>query len=196
MHFIPDTEDEDSAAETFWPEGYKQAIREDVRAAIASQLIGRRRYRRVYRRGYKETFSSYEQFLDRLADMVAIGAENGADDAFDEVVDAFLEEDALPLPRRYAGYLWPRPLPPGTAERLRGVIVEEYSHESIYRFAYDVGYKREFASFDEYMNYIAGLVMTGVENGANDTLEKVYRSFMRLDRLLPVRRYPRRLKMW
>ena len=196
MHFMPDTEDEDSAAETFWPEGYKQVIREDVRVAVATQLGNRKRFRRVYRRGYGDRFSSYEQFLDRVADMVAIGAENGADNAFDEIVDAFLEEDALPELGRYVSYFWPESLPREVRERLRKVIVDEYSADDVYRFAYSAGYKNDYPTFDEYVNQVAEVVMTGTMNGANDTLERIYRSFMGLDRLLPVRRYPRRLKMW
>ena len=196
MHFMPDTEDEDSAAETFWPEGYKQVIREDVRTAVAAQLSTRRRFRGVYRRGYADRFSSYEQFLDRVADMVAIGAENGADNAFDEIVDAFLEEDALPELGRYVSYFWPQSLPGDVRERLRRVIVDEYSEDDIYRFAYNAGYKNDYPTLDEYLNQVAEVVMTGTVNGANDTLERIYRSFMTLDRLLPVRRFPRRLKMW
>ena len=38
MHYLPDTEDEDSAAEKFWPEGYKQIIREEVPARVSAQL--------------------------------------------------------------------------------------------------------------------------------------------------------------
>lgn len=196
MHFMPDTEDEDSAAETFWPEGYKQVIREDVRRVIAEHLNDIKRFRRVYRKGYTESFTGYEQFLGRVADMVAIGAENGADDAFDEIVDAFLEEDALPEMRRYTSYLWPDPLPHEVVERLRRVIVDEYGEDNVYSFTYKVGYKNDFSSYGEYMDYVAGLVMNGVMNGANDTLERIYRSFMNYNRLLPVRRYPRRLKMW
>jgi len=195
MHFMPDTEDEDSAAEMFWPEGYKQVIREDVRRAIVAQLTGKRRFRRVYRNGYSERYSSYEEFLDKVADIVTIGAENGADDAFDEIMDAFLEEEALPVLRRYAGYSWPDALPREVREPLRRSIVDEYSQDDVYLFAYKVGYKNDFDTFDEYINRVAELVKTGVKNGAEDTLEQIYRSFISLDRLRPVRRYPRRLKV-
>lgn len=196
MHFMPDTEDEDSAAEMFWPEGYKQVIREDVRRAIAAQLSRKKRFRRVYRQGYRERFSSYEEFLDKVADMVTIGAENGADDAFDEIVDALLEEEALPEMCRYTGYFWPNALPRDVREDLHRVIVDEYSQDDVYSFAYSVGYKNDFSTFDEYIGRVAELVETGVMNGANDALEGIYRSFMELGRLTPVRRYPRRLKMW
>ncbi len=196
MHFMPDTEDEDSAAEKFWPEGYKQVIREDVHRTVATQLGRKRRFRRVYRQGYSELFSSYEEFLDKVADMVAIGAENGADDAFDEVVDSLMEEEALPELRRYTGYFWPNALPRDVREELHRVIVDEYSQDDVYRFSYSVGYKNDFTTFDDYINRVAELVENGAMNGANDTLEGIYRSFMELNRLMPVRRYPRRLKMW
>jgi hypothetical protein len=196
MHFMPDTEDEDSAAETFWPEGYKQVIREDVRRAILARLIAKKRFRRVYRNGYSDRYPSYKEFLDKVADMVAIGAENGADDAFDEVMDSFLEEEALPELRRYSSYSQPDALPRDVRERLRRSIVDEYSQDDVYLYAYKVGYKNDFNTLDEYLNRVADLVENGAKNGAEDTLEQIYRSFIMLDRLRTVRRYPRRLKMW
>lgn len=196
MHYMPDTEDEDSAAENFWPEGYKQVIRTDVRQAIISQLNGRKRFRRVYREGYSEKYSRYEEFLDRIADMVAIGAENGADDAFDEITDVFMEEAALPEVRRYPHYSWPEAFPQMVKKRLEEVIVDEYSQDNVYSFTYKVGYRNDFSSYDEYMNQVAKIVVTGAMNGANDMLEGIYRSFMRLSPLVPARRHPRRLKIW
>ena len=196
MHFMPDTEDEDSAAETFWPEGYKQVIREGVRRVILAQLIGKRRFRRVYRNGYSYRYLSYEEFLDKVADMVAIGAENGADDAFDEIMDSFLEEEALPASRKYTSYSWPDALSRDVREQLQRSIIDEYSQDGVYLYAYKVGYKNDFDTFDEYINRVAELVEAGAKNGAEDTLEQIYRTFIILDRLRTVRRYPRRLKMW
>ena len=195
MHFIPDTEDEDSAAEVFWPEGYKQVIREDVPGKVVGQLAAQGRYRRLYGQVYDDSYASYEQFLERLAEMVAIGAENGADDAFDEILDSFLEEDALPHPRVYTGYLWPEALGEDTRDRVRQIVVNEYGEDDIFRFAYDVGYKNDFGSYREYLERVADIVVAGARNGANDALDGIYRSFMDRDRLLPLRRYPRRLKM-
>jgi hypothetical protein len=196
MHYMPDTEEEDSAAETFWPEGYKQVIRTDVRQAIGSQLNGKKRFRRVYREGYSEKYSSYEQFLDRIADMVAIGAENGADDTFDDIVDALLAEEALPEERKYTRYFWPEIFPPKVKEKFRRIIVDEYSEDNVYDFAYKVGYRNDFSSFDEYINKVAKIVTTGSMNGANDMLEGIYRSFTHLSPLTPARRHSRRLKNW
>ena len=195
MHFIPDTEDEDSAAEVFWPEGYKQVIREDVPGTVVGQLAAGRRYRRLYGQVYDDRYASYQQFLERLAEMVAIGAENGADDAFDEILDSFLEEGALPDPRVYTGYLWPETLGEDTRDRVRQIVVNEYGEDDIFRFAYDVGYKNDFGSYREYLERVADVVVAGARNGANDALDGIYRSFMDRDRLLPLRRYPRRLKM-
>ena len=195
MHFIPDTEDEDSAAEVFWPEGFKQVIRDDVPGSIVGQLAVERRYRRLYRQVYVDRFASYQQFLERLAEMVAIGAENGADDAFDEILDSFLEEEALPDPLVYAAYLWPEALGGDTRDRVRQIVVNEYGEDDIFRFAYDVGYKNDFGSYREYLERVGDVVVAGARNGANDALDGIYRSFMDRDRLLPQRRYPRRLKM-
>jgi hypothetical protein len=196
MHFMPDTEDEDSAAETFWPEGYKQVIREDLRQAVARELEARRRFRKVYSQVYAERYPSYEDFLTKVADMVAVGAENGADEAFDEIVDAFLSESALPDQRRYVAYLWPATLPRKVRDKLHAVIVDEYRQDDIYRFAYQVGYKDDFPTFDDFMDQVAQLVMTGTRNGADDMLEGIYRSMMMRERLAPARRNPRRLKTW
>lgn len=195
MHFVPDTEDEDSAAEEFWPEGFKQVIREDVPGAIIGQLTGGRRYRRLYQQVYGDRFTGYEQFLERIAEMVAIGAENGADDAFDDILDAFLEEDALPDPRVYTAYLWPEALAEITRGRVRQIVVNEYGEDDIFRFAYDVGYKNDFGSYRQYLERVGDVIVAGARNGANDALDGIYRSFMDRDRLLPLRRYPRRLKM-
>ncbi len=196
MHYMPDTEDEDSAAETFWPEGYKQVIREDVRQAVGTQLNGKKRFRHIYQQRYREKFSSYDQFLDKIADMIAIGAENGADDAFDEIMDAFLEEAALPEVRRYAHYFWPEVFPQAVIKKFRRVIVDEYGGDDVYNFAYKAGYQDDFGGSDEFVEQVAELVIIGAMNGANDRLEAIYRSFLRFSPLAAARRHPRRLKTW
>ena len=196
MHYMPDTEDEDSAAETFWPEGYKQVIRDDVPKAVAVQISTRKGLWHVYQQRYRERFLDYSHFLDKISDMVAIGAENGTDDAFDEIVDAFLMEETLPGIRMYTRYLWPQVFPQETKGKLWQIIVDEYSPDDVYNFAYKVGYQNDFPSFDAYINQVAQLVITGAMNGANDVLEAVYRSFVYLGPLSPVRRHPRRLKTW
>ena len=196
MHFMPDTEDEDSAAETFWPEGYKQVIRDTVSAWVRTQLNGGSNFQDIYQKQYSERYSNQEEFLNKLSDMVAIGAENGADDAFDEIVEAFLSEAALPAMRKYAHYTSPEALSDPIKEQLRQVIIDEYSQDNIYCYAYQVGYQSKISTFDQYINMIADLVITGAINGADDMLGAIYRTFYDHGPLLPARRYPRRLKMW
>lgn len=195
MHYMPDTEDEDSAAESFWPEGYKQVIREDVRQLIGAQFSDKKRFRHVYQQQYHERYSTHGEFLEKIADMVTIGAENGADDAFDEVIDAFLTESALPEMRRYTYYLWAQAFPKRTKERLRQIVVDEYSEDGIYSFAYQAGYQGDYGSQGEYLDQVAEIVITGAMNGANDMLEAIYKSFMSRSPLFPARRHPRRLRL-
>lgn len=196
MHFMPDTEDEDSAAEVFWPEGYKKIIREDVSLKVRTELLQEKPFINVYEQGYKVKFPDHSQFLEKIADMVAVGAENGADDAFDTIIDAFLTEAPLPQLRAYARYTRPLALSEEIQEKLKRNIVDEYSEDNVYIHAYKVGYTKTFPSFIEYIRQIAEIVMTGAMNGANDILENIYRSFLELAPIAPARRHPRRLKMW
>jgi len=196
MHFMPDTEEQDSAAETFWPEGYKQVIREDVRQLIGAQLNGGKRLRHVYHQQHSGKYRDLNQFVSRIADMVAIGAENGADDAFDDIISAFLTEFPLPEVRKYARYFLPQAFRRRVEKRLCQVIVDEYSQDEVYNHAYKVGYQGSYRNFGEFISQVARLVVTGTTNGADDMLEAIYRSFVTPYPLPPARRHPRRLKSW
>jgi hypothetical protein len=196
MHYLPDTEDEDSAAEKFWPEGYKQIIRDEIPARVSVQLHEEKQFRRIFKQRYSEKYSDHSEFLNRIGDMVAVGAENGADDAFNEIMDAFLFELPLPEVRRYARYLWPEALSEDIAESLRQVVIDEYRVDDVYTNAYRVGYTGRYSSLDEYIDRVSEIVIIGTKNGANDTLERIYRSFITHTPLTPARRRPRRLKIW
>lgn len=205
MHFMPDTEDADSAAETFWPEGFKQVIREDIRQLIGAQLNDGKKLRHIYQQRYPEKFTDLNQFVNRIADMIVIGTENGADDAFGDIITAFLTESPLSEGRRYADYFWPQALPQKAKKRLQQVIVDEYSQDEVYSHAYKVGYggnardnpnKGNYRNFGEFISHVAQLVETGAMNGADDMLEAIYRSFVTSCPLPPARRHPRRLKSW
>jgi hypothetical protein len=196
MHFMPDTEDEDSAAETFWPEGYKQIIRENVPSLVKSELLQNNSFANLYERGYKDKFGDYAQFIEKIADMVAVGTENGADDGFDDIIHSFLLELPLPQLRTYACYTFPRALSGEVEQALRQSIITEYSQDNIYRHAYQVGYAKTFLTFDGYLSQVAEIVLVGAENGANEVLEKLYRAFLIMAPMMPARRHPRRLKVW
>ena len=196
MHFMPDTEDEDSAAETFWPEGYKQVTREDVRQLAGTRLGDGKLLKHIYQQQYSEKYSDLGQFSGKIADMVAIGAENGADDAFDDIISAFLTESPLPDERRYARYFRPQTFSQEIKKKLRQVIIDEYSQDNIYNHAYKVGYQHSYRNFDEFLSQVAQLVITGTMNGADDMLEAIYGAFLTSYPLPPARRHPRRLKTW
>jgi hypothetical protein len=196
MHFMPDTEDEDSAAERFWPEGYKQVLREDFYQLIGAQLNDGKKLGHVYQQRYAERFSDLNQFTNKIASMVAVGAENGADGAFEDMMEAFLVESTLPEERKYFSYFWPQSFPPSIKNKLTQVIFDEYSQDDVYQHAYDAIYQDKFADFDEFINYVTRSVMIGTMNGADDMVATVYRSFVTPSPLPPARRYPRRLKLW
>ena len=196
MHYLPDTDDEDSAAEKFWPEGYKQVIREAIPALVSAQLHEKTHFSHIYTECYSEKYSDHSEFLKRIGDMVAVGAENGADDAFNDIMDSFLYELPLPDVRRYARYLWPEALSEDTTSRLKQVVIDEYMVDDLYTNAYRVGYAERYAGLDEYIDWVSEIVVVGTKNGANDTLERIYRSFMMRTPLTPARRRPRRLKIW
>ena len=196
MHFMPDTEDEDSAAETFWPESYKQVIRGDFRELIGDQLNDGKQLRHIYQQRYTEKYSDLNQFAGKIADMIAIGVENGADDTFDEIISAFLTESPLPEVPGYAHYFWPKVFPAKAKQKLWQSIIDEYNQDNIYQHAYNVGYQDAYRNFDTYINRVAEIVVTGAINGADDMLEAIYQSFAPLYPLPPARRRPRRLKQW
>lgn len=196
MHFMPDTEDADSAAEKFWPEGYKQLIRQDFRQAVAAGFNAGKKLGHVYQQQYSEKFAGLDEFVGKMADMVAIGAENGADDALDEMMDAFLIEAPLPEGRRHARYFEPQSFSRSIENNLAQIVIDEYSQDDVHQHAYESYYQTNLPSFDEFIAQVAQTVVTGAMNGADDMLEAIYRSLMASCPLPPARRYPRRLKLW
>jgi hypothetical protein len=196
MHFIPDTEDSDSAAERFWPEGYKQVIRGDVRQEVSAKLGSGKRLKHIYQQFYSEKYADLNQFLNKIADMITIGAENGADDAFEELMEAFLVEDRLPEGHEYFSYFWPQAFSPSIKSKLSRVVIDEYSLDNIYQHAYNSYYQIKFSSFDKFIDQVARKVVIATMNGADEMVAAIYRSSVPPQPLPPARRYPRRLKLW
>jgi len=195
MHFFPDTSEADAAAENFWAENFKQVIRDDFRQHIGAQLNGGK-LRNIYRQRYSPEYSDLDEFVNRIADMVTVGAENGTDAAFDDIYTAFLTESPLPEVRKYAVHLLPEAFPGGMRRKIHQAVVDEYGQETVYRYAYKVGYQKSFNAFSRFIDKVAELVVNGAIMGADDALRKIYRSFIGLYPLPPARRNPRRLKTW
>ncbi len=126
MHFMPDTEDEDSAAETFWPEGYKQFIREIAPSFYKIALTQDKPFLPVYERDYKGRYPDYGEFIAKLADILAVSLDNGADNAFDDIVNSFLKEAPLPQVRAYARYFPAAILNAEIKDKLHKVIITSF----------------------------------------------------------------------
>ena len=195
MHFFPDTSEADAAAESFWAENFKQVIRDDFRQHIGTQLDDGK-LRHIYQQRYSPEYSNLDEFVNRIADMVTISAENGTDTAFDDIYTVFLTELPLPEVRKYAVYLLPGAFPKSMQRKIHRAIIDEYRQETVYQYAYKVGYQKSFDTFYKFIDRVAELVVNGAIMGADDMLEKIYRSFITHHPFPPARRNPKRLKAW
>ena len=195
MHFFPDTSETDAAAESYWAENFKQVIRNDFRQHIGTQLDDGK-LRHIYQQRYSLEYSNLDEFVNRMADMVTISAENGTDAAFDDIYTAFLTESPLPEVRKYAIYLLPGAFPKIIQWNIHQAIINEYRQETVYQYAYKIGYQNIFDTFYKFIDRVAELIVNGAIMGADDMLEKIYRSFITRRPFPPARRNPRRLKTW
>lgn len=195
MHFLPDTEDEDAAAERYWPDSFKQVVRNEVRRAIRAEF-NESSLRHIYKQQHFDKYPELSQFVDRIADMAVVGAENGADDGFDAIYRAFLAESPLPEARQYARYFWPQIFSQKLKGEIHQAVATDYSQDEAFQHAYKVGYAKTYSNFEEFIDEVARLVVAAVVNGVDDMLARIYRSFIATQVLPPARRNPKRLKDW
>jgi len=194
MHDVVDTEDFDAFREHYWPDRFKEVIREKLAAAVKDILESDKAFAALYGESYKRNLSTYQRLIQRIAEAAVIGAENGADDVFAEIDKAIDEKGRLPAAR-----IRPRPLIPVFDDALRNectqAILDEYSPEHFFEHEYE-HCAALFPDYPTFMHDIAKLVIQGAVNGSDVILAAVYRSlYYRLP--LPVaRRYPKRLKQW
>jgi hypothetical protein len=193
MHDLPDTDDADASAERFWPEGYKDIIRTDLKRSFADMVVSAGAFRSLYESLYQDRFDNYDDFVDRLAEMVVIGAENGIDLVLGEVYDAFRENSPFPDKRYYAKYYWPEAFTEELKKRLGSKAFEEFDNHHAYVHIHEDHYESNL-SFDEFITGIADLVVMGAVNGADDALGNIYRAFISRAPLPTARRRPRTLR--
>jgi hypothetical protein len=193
MHEMPDTEHADAAAERLWPEGYKSTIRDRVAQRVAADVSEAGAFVQVYEEHYATAFESYPIFVVRAAEIVAIGAENGTDGAFDEIHAALRNGTGPPEIRVRARYLWPEPFDEGLGAELHRAIVAEYRGSHAFEHLHEDHYLGDL-SFDDFVDRVAGLVVAGGVNGADDAVAAVYRAFLTGSPLPPARRRPRRIR--
>jgi hypothetical protein len=193
MHDIPDTDDKDAADELFWPSGYKDVIRQRLSHEITNRIIDAGAYKAIYEERFHDRFSNYEQFVDRLAEIVVIGSENGAERAFDEIHVSFRINRPLPVVRPYARYLWPGPFSKELKDEIHKKVFNEYSDCHGYQHIHEDHYEGTL-DFTSFIGRVADHVSTGSENGADDALGTIYRSFLEGLSLPAARRRPKRIR--
>lgn len=195
MHFLPDTEDVDAAAESYWPDSFKQVIQKEVGQAARAQLDERSLLYGYHEQNQKR-YPELEQFIDRIVTMVVIGAENGADIGFDAIYRAFLAESPLPEIHHYAHYFWPQIFTPDLRQKIHQAVVYDYSQDDAFEYAYKDGYAEAFSNFSEFIDEVGRLMVIAVMKGFDNMLGRIYRSFVSKLDLPPARRNPKRLKSW
>ena len=193
MHDLPDTDDADADAERFWPEAYKEIIREHLSKAFSEQLQETNAFSAVYEKVYKDRFRHYEEFVERLAEMVVIGSENGIDGILEEIYAVFRRNIPIPSKRLYGRYYWPEPFSEDLKKELHQRIIDEFQNHHAYVHIHEDHYESEL-SFDEFLDQVADLVISGAVNGADDTIGNIYRSFLSSSPIPTIRRRPRRIR--
>ncbi len=192
MHDLLDTEEADSSAERYWPDGFKDVIRTRIAQTFRCQVRDAKAFSSVYETHYAGRFEDYDSFVDRLSEMVVIGAENGADQSFDEVNSSFQREAPLPQPRALARYLWPGPVEDDAQRELHDRICAEYRDSHAYSHFHEDHYHGDL-DFDTFLDRMAHLVVVGVMNGSDAMLENIYRRVLTGSPLPTPRRRPKRI---
>ncbi len=196
MHFMEDSEQEDSVGEVFWKEDFKKIIRDKLPKAVFSRMMEDPGLVNVYERLYGDVFSSYEAFVRAVSSMIEIGCENGADEAFDDLYFAFRNHYRLPEARGCIRCFWPGIPPSELLQEVNESVISEYGNEPSYLADYRDYYSGIYPTLSSFLNQVAGLVVSGAREGADRTIGRMYRSFLTGLPLPPSRRRPRRLKGW
>jgi hypothetical protein len=160
---------------------------------VEAALTKARAFETTWETHYTAAFTRYEDFVGRLSEIVAIGAENGTDGAFDGIYAAMRTSSPPPKERVRARYLWPEGVDVELRADLHGLITAEYRNSHPFEHLHEDHYEGEL-SFDDFVDHVAGLVVTGGVNGADDALASIYRALLNGSPLPSARRRPRRLR--
>jgi hypothetical protein len=193
MHEMPDTDDTDAAAERFWPENYKRTLRDRVSERVVSAMTEAGAFELSWETSYAAAFESHAAFAWRIAEIVAIGAENGTDASFDGIHAALRNGTPPPDARVRTRDLWPQPIDDELGARLHTAIAAEYRDSHAFEHLHEDHYSGDLR-FDDFVDRIAGLVVIGGVNGADDALATVYRALLTGSPLPTARRRPRRIR--
>ena len=195
MHYLPDTNDEESLQERYWPDSFKQVVSEVVRKSLDDQFKDSD-FAHVFLLHYAKAYADIKAFRMNLANAVVIGAEKGADDGFEMVYAAFIKETALPQAYYRAGRIWPFRISQKDRKKIHKAIFSDYFIDDGFNYAYRDGYKKHFSLFSDFIHAVAELLVLCIINGVNSTLERHYAAFFHGLPLPIMRRNPKRLKTW
>ncbi|MCK9275747.1 MAG: hypothetical protein M0P57_11735 [Syntrophales bacterium] len=193
MHYLQDTDEQDALTEKFWPDEFKQTIRNEVQNALTKKMKPKS-LSCFYSRHYADKYKDLKHFTDEVNNKIVISAENGADDGFAIVYNAFLTESRLPEQRHYTQNYWPQVLTRPVKNRIRKEIIKSYEKDESFIYAYFDGYVEDHKNFMHFLDDVAGLIISGIEKGIDDRLEVLYKSFIIGRPLGIIRRNPKRLK--
>lgn len=195
MHYLPDTNDEESLQERYWPDSFKKTIREVIRSSISARLKDSD-LENIYRRNYTMLFNDVPKLRESILNAVVIGAENGADEGFERVYNAFINETPLPEIFRRVRPVWPFRISTRDRRKIHRAIVVDYLMDDGFNYAFRDGYRDQFVLFSSFIDAVAKVLVDSMENGINITLEQLYIAFLRGLPIPVIRRNPRRLKTW
>lgn len=195
MHFLPDTVDEESIQERYWPDNFKKVIR-DVFTKNLSAKFKDKYLKHIYLHRYDKMFPDIAAFRQYLINAIAIGAENGADEGFESIYKSFLCEKPLPSFFGNPKLLWPLSIGVNDKKKIRQAIYDDYFPDEGFNYAYNYGYKNEFRSYQIFIQKVADLMTEAIINGADNTLMKLYSAFSYGLPLPLMRRNPKHLKTW
>lgn len=193
MHYLTDTDEQDAISEKYWPDEFKQVIRQELQNALSKKMKSRS-LSCFYRRHYSNMYRDLRHFTDEIINILVISAENGADHGFDIVYNAFLTEARIPEQRRYARSYWPQIMTRRIENRIRKAVVKSYENDDGFTYAYNDGYTKDYKNYRHFIDDVAGLVVSGIVAGIDDKLEQLYKAFLIGRPLATNRRNPKRLK--
>jgi hypothetical protein len=107
VHDIVDTEQFDASSEHYWPDRFKEVIRQGLAGEVIEALQSEDTFMGLYRDRYEKTYARYDLFIRRIAEIAVIGAENGADDMFATIHAAVVAGGNLPRRALYRNSLLP-----------------------------------------------------------------------------------------
>ncbi len=197
MHDVIDTEGEDLAAESYWPDDHKQVLRKRLHDCVLREAERHSVSREFFQKRRVGSLSFHDDFLIFLGHAITIGAENGSDQALARM-SIFLRTggDFTSTAIPFSSYLWPTLFPPEVKNEIREEALAAFSREHMLEHSYEDHYRETYPSFNDFVKDIAEHLLMGAVNGADETLCSILTALALGLPMPPVRRYSKLLKRW